>query len=593
MRLVQAVLAAIFLSSCATGLAGGHAMQAGQPARRLTVVGINDTHGALLAAKPERWARDFTSDLVGGADWFAGYLAAIRAEAKENSAAVIVLDAGDMFQGTLISNAFKGKSVVDTYDALGVTAAAVGNHEFDFGIPVLEQRIREAHYPILLANAFNKGTRTRPKWAHPTALVEVDGVKVGIIGLATVETPLVTNPLFVQDLEFAPGGPIAAQLADELHAQGATVVLVTAHAGPLSSTPPRPDSQSDQEAQRIAEACRGRIDGIVSGHNHTAVGPPPLTVAGIPIVQAGSRLTRFSVIDLDLDATGHATAKHVNEGTEPQDGGPQLLAHTKKDGSPATWRGRPVTADATIAELVHGYDQQVAQRRETRLGSTEVALQKGGPDDLLGNFAADALRSGAGGGLKAPYAFQNPGGLRIVEIPAGPISFGQIFDLSPFDNEEVIVTLKASDIRDALESILRAGKGPLKVSGLTYTIDWTRHDPKRKLSSEPAGSIVTEVVDLASGRPLCRTESCTQTKCQSTCAGGEYPVAVTDFLANGGDGMELLKDKPRQVSKVLARDILIAFLREHDPITAALLGSVKAGGAQRIRQQGEGTLEHE
>jgi hypothetical protein len=101
------------------------------------------------------------------------------------------------------------------------------------------------------------------------------------------------------------------------------------------------------------------------------------------------------------------------------------------------------------------------------------------------------------------------------------------------------------------------------------------------------------VVDLASGRQLCRTESCTQTKCQSACAAGEYPVAVTDFLANGGDGMEVLKDKPRAISKVLVRDILIAFVREHDPITAALLGSVKAGGPQRIRQQGQDTLEHE
>src|ERR1700730_5541760 len=107
MRLIQAVLAAIFLSSCATGLAGGHAVQAGQPARRLTVVGINDTHGALLAAKPERWAREFTSDLVGGADWFAGYLAAIRAEAKEKKAGGIVRDRGHLVQGTLISNGFK------------------------------------------------------------------------------------------------------------------------------------------------------------------------------------------------------------------------------------------------------------------------------------------------------------------------------------------------------------------------------------------------------------------------------------------------------------------------------------------------------
>jgi 5'-nucleotidase len=557
-------------------------------ARRLTVVGINDTHGALLETKPAGWMRPFTDDKVGGVDWFAGYLAAVRAEAKEHGGAVVVLDAGDMFQGTLISNQFKGRSVVESYDALGVTAAAVGNHEFDFGIPVLEERIREAHYSILVANAFEKGTRTRPAWARPTLLVEVGGVKVGIIGLATAETALVTNPVIVKNLEFAPGGPIAAQLAGELRAQGATVVLVTAHAGPLSSRPPRPESPSDQEAQKIAEACRGKVDAIVSGHHHTAVGPPPLVAAGIPIVQSGSRLTQFSVIDLDLDAGGRVIRNHVNEGTLPREGGPQLLLHSTKTG-PATWRGRPVAPDAGIARLVHRYDAQIAQLRDGKLGSTAIDLRKGLGDDLLSNLAADALRSGAGGGLKARFAFQNAGGLRVTEIPEGPITFGQIFDLSPFDNQLVIVTLKASEIRDAIESILRAGKGPLRVSGLRYTIDWTHHDPRRGLAGEPAGSIITEVVETESGLPLCKTESCTRTLCHSTCAEGDYTVAVSDFLANGGDGMDVLKDKPRRIAPVLARDVLVAFVKEHVPITAQLLG----GGAKRIVQRGQGPSDHD
>jgi 5'-nucleotidase len=597
---IRAALAALLAFGCATrpaaqpaasgaqAAAPGPAPVAPARARRLTVVGINDTHGALLEASPSPWMRPFTDDKVGGMDWFAGYLAAVRGEAKARGGTVVVLDAGDRFQGTLISNQFKGRSVVESYDALDVTAAAVGNHEFDFGIPVLEERIREAHYSILVANVFDKGTRTRPGWAHPTLLVDAGGVKVGIIGLSTVETPRVTNPVFVEGLEFAPGGPIAAQLAGELRAQGATVVLVTAHAGPLGAHPPRPDSPSDQEAQKIAEACRGKVDAIVSGHHHTSVGPPPLVVAGIPIVQSGSKLTQFSVIDLDLDAEGRVTGKHVNEGTLPREGGPQLLLHSTKEG-PATWRGRPVAPDAAVAQLVRRYDVQVAQVRDSKLGATEVALHKGGSDDLLANLAADALRSGAGGGLKARFAFQNSGGLRITEIPEGSITFGQIFDLTPFDNQLVVVTLKASEIRDAIESILRAGKGPLRVSGLRYTIDWTHHDPRRSLSAEPAGSIVTEVVDAEHGQRLCKTESCTKALCNSVCAEGDYTVALSDFLANGGDGMAMLKDKPRQLAPVLARDVLIAFVKEHVPITAQLLGA----GTQRITQHGQGKSEHD
>ncbi|GAC1536737.1 MAG: hypothetical protein NVS2B9_02620 [Myxococcales bacterium] len=563
-------------------------------ARRPTIVGINDTHGALLEAAPAAWMRPFTDDKVGGIDWFAGYLAAVRAEAKEQGGAVVVLDAGDMFQGTLISNHFKGGSVVEAYDAVGVAAAAVGNHEFDFGIPVLEERIRQAHYSILVANVFLEGTRNRPAWARPTLLTEVAGVKVGIIGLSTVATPKLTNPASMRGLAFEPGGPIAARLADELRAQGATVVLVTAHAGPLPADPGRGDdspvrnpasaggSGAAQEAQQIADACRGKVDAILSGHHHVAVGPPPLVVAGIPIVQSGSRLTQFSVVDFDLDAGGRVTATRVNAGTLPRPGGPQLLLHATRKG-PATWRGRRVEPDAAVAQIVHRYDLQVAKLRESHVGATQVPLRKDEGGDLLANLAVDALRSGAGGGPKARFAFQSAHGLRVSEIPAGPITFGQLFELSPFDNQLVVVDLEAREIRDALESVLRAGRNPMKVSGLRYTIGWPRPGLRGDLSAAPPGAIVTEVVDTGTGLPLCRTARCTQALCQVACVEGSYAVAMSDFLADGGDGMKVLIDKPRRTAQVLTRDVLVAFVKEHAPITAGLLG----GGVQRIARRGQ------
>ncbi len=579
--------------------------QAAAPrARRLVVVGINDTHGALNETPPPKWLRKETKEPIGGAAWFAGWMDAVRKDAAEREAAVVILDAGDLFQGTLISNQFKGRSVVDVYDAVGVTAAAVGNHEFDFGMPVLEERMREAHFPILVANVFDKGTRTRPAWAHPTALVEVAGVKVGIIGLATIETPTVTNPVNVAQYDFADGAPIAAELAAELRKAGATVVLVTAHAGPLDGDGDRPSGPSSAEAQHIAEACKGLVDGVVSGHHHTSVGccPPgearcrcgtgPLTVAGIPIVQSGAKLTAFSTIELELDGAGHATSARVNAGTTPHEGAPQVIFHQLRGQAP-TWRGRAVAIDTKVAAIVQKYDAEVSQLRESRIGATEVPLVKGGQDDLLANLAADAMRSGAGGGLPARYAFQNQGGLRIPEIPAGPISFGQIFDLSPFDNEQVVLTLKAPQVRDALESVVKAGKGSLRVSGLRYTVDLSRAKG-RSAQQLPAGAVVTEVIDEQSGKAICRTLSCTDSACTATCAEGDYTVSVTDFLANGGDGLGLLKSAPRQVGPVLSRDILIAYVKEHSPLTAAVLGSTKAGGKLRIQQQsGSDSAEHE
>src|SRR5262249_18884682 len=139
--------------------------------RRLMVIGINDTHGALLSAPPPKWISSSTQSDIGGADWFAGYADAIRADYQAKGGEGGILDGGDEFQGTWISTQFRGRSVTDVYNAVGVTASAVGNHEFDFGVPVLKERIAQAKYPILAANVYLKGTTTRPDWLKPSVLV--------------------------------------------------------------------------------------------------------------------------------------------------------------------------------------------------------------------------------------------------------------------------------------------------------------------------------------------------------------------------------------------------------------------------------------
>ena len=546
------------------------------PKRTLVVVGINDTHGALLPAPPQRWLAKTTTSEVGGADWFAGYLNVIRAQTKAAGGDVVVLDGGDLFQGTLISNQFQGRSVVDAYNALGVTAAAVGNHEFDFGMAVLKDRMAQARFPLLSANIFLKGTDQRPDWARPYVIVEAAGTKVGIIGFSTVETPLTTNPINISDLDFREAGPIAAALADELRRQGCTVVLITCHMGP----------KGDGEVQRLAGAVKGKVDGIVSGHHHEAIGPPPLVAFGIPIVQAGSKLTNFSVIELSLDAKGAATHFEVNRGTTPRPGGPQPILHFE-GGAKAQWRGTTIEPDEKVAAILRDYDVQVKQLRDSQIGATTVTLHKGGRDDLLANLCADSLRSGAGGGLKADFSFQNSGGLRVPEIASGPITFGQIFDLYPFDNQQIVLRLQAAQVRDALETVLRAGKGPLRVSGLRYTVDWERFGAgKGVLKSLPPGAIVTEVLDLTSNKPLCVTKSCTASACATECASGTFTLSVTDFLANGGDGLTLLKDAPREIGAVLARDMIVAYVKDHSPLTAAQLGAVSAGQPARITTVG-------
>jgi len=263
----------------------------------------------------------------------------------------------------------------------------------------------------------------------------------------------------------------------------------------------------------------------------------------------------------------------VNEGTFPKPGGPQPIFHSYQGRAPE-WRGKKVQPDAQVDAVLAGYDEQVRRLRESRIGSSEVDLRKG-RDGSLGNLVADALRSGAGGGLPARFALQNSGGLRITEVPRGPITFGQIFDLYPFDNLQVVVQVSAPAIRDALETVLRAGKLPLQVSGLRYTIDWDRFpDLGTDRAAWPPGALVTEVTDEA-GETLCRTLTCSRSACDASCAQGSYAVSVSDFLANGGDGLSMLTGAPRQVGSVLTRDIVMSYVKLHDPITAGLVDSGK------------------
>ena len=117
----------------------------------IAIVGINDFHGSLLPK--ERKLPDGRIVRSGGASALAGMLQILKEETRGR---LLVIDAGDEWQGTIESNQVKGASVVEFFNRIGVSAAAIGNHEFDFGIPSLHSRFREAKYPYLTGNIFEK-----------------------------------------------------------------------------------------------------------------------------------------------------------------------------------------------------------------------------------------------------------------------------------------------------------------------------------------------------------------------------------------------------------------------------------------------------
>jgi 2',3'-cyclic-nucleotide 2'-phosphodiesterase (5'-nucleotidase family) len=474
---------------------------------RLTIslVGSNDLHGRVESLPP-----------------FAGYLANLRRARARDGGAVLLLDAGDMFQGTLASNLGEGAAVVRAYNALGYTAAALGNHEFDFG-PVgpavtarpgsgddprgaLRARATEAAFPFLDANLIDATTGAPPAWRNvrPTTLVELAGIEIGIVGVTTASTPRTTLAANFAGLAVKPlAATIAAATAD-LHRQGATVVIVAAHAGGVCHRFDQPEHfescEADGEIFQVARelaAHGGAVDAIVAGHTHEGVAH---RVAGIPIVEAFANGHDFSRIDLTIDrASGRALDAHIFP--------PHRICAPERCAE-ESYEGAPVVADPAVAAAIAPALEAARAQREEKLGPVLAAPIKRAQktESPLGNLFADLMRAARPG---ADVALTNGGSLR-TDLPAGPLTYGQLFEALPFDNRFATVSVGAGELAEMIARNLGRDNGILSVSGL-------------RAEARCAGGDLAVKLTRTDGRPIS--------------PGTRLTLVTSDFLATGGDGL--------------------------------------------------------
>ncbi|HEY3053756.1 MAG TPA: metallophosphatase, partial [Thermoanaerobaculia bacterium] len=282
------------------------------PPVHVVIVGTTDVHG---------WFNGHSGKdaQYGGVALFASYLNALRAE---NGNRVVVVDSGDLFQGTLESNFFEGEPVVRAYNLIGYAAAAVGNHEFDYGpvgpdsvprvpgqdpLGALKKNAAMAKFPFLSANITEKATGQTPSWVRRYTIVEAGGARIGIIGLSTPDTPNVTVGANVATLNF--GDPLAATIsaARDLRAQGVDAVVVIAHMGgkcsDINDVHDVASCDQEQEAMQFLEHLpAGTIDAYFAGHTHQQMRQ---FVNGVPAVQGLAYSAEFSTLDLWVDRGRH------------------------------------------------------------------------------------------------------------------------------------------------------------------------------------------------------------------------------------------------------------------------------------------------
>jgi 5'-nucleotidase / UDP-sugar diphosphatase len=379
---------------------------------QLTILHTNDIHGHIDSWRG--WDGELTGLTVGGFDRLATAVARVRNESKN----VVLLDAGDVIGDTLAAASTKGKALIDLMNEVRYDAMTLGNHEPDFGMDILRQRIREARFDVLAANVIESGSKQL--FTKPYVVRSFGGLKVGILGIAYPNTPLTTAKKNVAGYEFRQAKETAAEYVPQMRARGADIVVVLSHLG-LGAD------------RKLAEDVPG-IDVVVGGHSHNRM-RQFLRVGETIIVQSGAHLSDLGRLDLDVQ-NGKITAARSELIT---------LDHAA------------VSSDPAIARKMQEYntprtDVQVAVadapiiRAQTLAGSEARKRDQESPADSL---FADILREHA----RAEIAFL-PGVGYGVAIPEGPVRKSALKNLVPHSSRAKTMILTGADVKEILEQSL-------------------------------------------------------------------------------------------------------------------------------------------
>ena len=487
-----------------------------------TLLHTNDVHAHYVPFEP------FGEPVQGGA----ARLATVIDEIREQNDDVLLLDAGDQFQGSLYFNVGGADVVADVMNELGYDAMCIGNHEFDAGPSELARLIDRAEFPILSANV---DARTDPDLGDgilPFAIFVFDRQPVAVIGLTTEYTAVSSSP--GPNVEFLDVVTTAQQTVDELQTQGINKIIALTHLG-------------YEVDLSLAAAVHG-IDVIVGGHSHTTLTDYPTRILSasaepVLIVTAGDWGRLLGELRVEFTAAG------VIE----------------------SYEGRAIPIDASIPEdpdvrnVLAGYEEDIDLLMATMVGVTNVDLN-GERDDVrgretnLGNLICDAMlwKTAA---LETTIAIQNGGGIR-ASVPKGVVTMGQVLEVLPYGNQITVLSLTGDQLRAALEhgvGQVEDGGGCFPhVSGLRFTFDASAAAGSRVLAIDVWNAETSAYVPLDPA--------------------GVYALATNSFLAAGGDDYSVFVEAQELYGGYetgwLLSDALAEYLDVHAPVAPELEGRI-------------------
>lgn len=459
----------------------------------LTILHTNDTHANL--------------DTVSSPDNVARRVTAIK-EARVRAVNPLLVDAGDVFSGSLYFNKYLGQADLEFMNLVKYDAMTFGNHEFDKGTSVLNDFVSNAKFPFvssnvnfskdpLLSKKFKKNIANKnPKngTIYPAIILEIDDEEVGLIGLTTEDTSNISSPGVVT---FDNAVEKTRETVKTLEKRGINKIIVISHLG------------HDEEVA-LAKQVKG-VDVVVGGHSHTKLDKPVVVntdKAPKLVVQTGEKGQFLGRLQVEFDEKGVLQKWNGN-----------LISVDEKDSS-----GKYIIQpDKQALDILNTkYKPGVEELKNTEVGVTEVDLNGVRADvrskeTNMGNLIADGMLDAArAAGTKAVIALQNGGGIR-ESIKAGKVTMGDILTVLPFNNDLVTMTLTGQEIKEAMENGVSKtpsadGRFP-HIAGMRFFYDSTKPAGQRVLKLEVKGANGYEPLDMAKS----------------------YVVATNAFTAKGGD----------------------------------------------------------
>ena len=431
-------------------------------------------------------------------------LATVVREVRASAPHVLVTHGGDAISPSLLSSFDRGAHMIDLFNQVGFDAMVLGNHEFDFTPAVTAERVAEAGFPILSSNAVEPdGTLVDGVFENLT--IEVGPYKVGMFGLTTTVTPMISSS---EPVSFRPATEVAAEQARKLRDAGADLVVALAHTG----------HEEDEALMR-----QGVVDLLLSGHDHDM----KLEIGdGATFVESGAQAEFVTIVEVAMD-----TAEGRN--------GPRFVWEP----SVRIVNTVSVTPDPGLQASVDAYLGGLEQELDVEIGSTAVELDSRrsvvrSRESAIANLFADAMRAATG----ADVALTNGGGIRADRVypPGTTLLRRDIQSELPFGNKTILLEVSGADLLAALENGVSgvevgAGRFP-HVSGMAFRFD----------ASKLPGSRIAEVT--VGGEPLDPSRT--------------YRLATNDFLGRGGDGYDIFVRARRLIDaaagKLMAAQVIDA-----------------------------------